>query len=266
MTAKYDKIGVDYNLTRKADPYLTQQLLYHLQPTKNGRYLDIGCGTGNYTHAFQKKGYDFMGVDPSKVMLDRARRKNQEIVWKIGSAENTGLLESSFDGIIGSLTIHHWTNLELAFLELFKILKPNRRIVILTSTPIQMKGYWLNHYFPKMLLDSIVQMPSMEQVKEAITLSGFEFLETHKYFIQPNLEDHFLYCGKHNPELYFDERIRSGISSFSSLSNRTEVKNGLLRLREDIDSGEIKNVMKTYENDFGDYLFIIGKTPLGPKV
>jgi ubiquinone/menaquinone biosynthesis C-methylase UbiE len=266
MEVKYDKIGIDYNLTRKADKYLTEQLLYHLQPTKNGKYLDIGCGTGNYTNELQKNGFDFIGIDPSELMLEKAKAKNDKIDWKIGLAENTGLPENFVDGIIGSLTIHHWTDLKIGFSELNSVLKPNGRIVIFTSTPKQMKGYWLNHYFPKMLSDSIIQMPTLEKVKAAMTDSGIEFLETHKYFIKPDLEDQFLYCGKQNPELYFDEQIRHGISSFSSLSNRTEVNNGLLELRKDIDSGKVEKIIESYENDFGDYLYIIGKKPAGNKV
>lgn len=66
-------------------------------------------------------------------------------------------------------------------------------------------------------------MPTLEKVKTAMKDSGIEFLKTHKYFIKPDLEDQFLYCGKQNPELYFDDQIRHGISSFSSLANRTEV-------------------------------------------
>ncbi|MCK8481706.1 class I SAM-dependent methyltransferase [Psychroserpens algicola] len=261
MNAKYDNIGVNYNLTRKADKYLTKQILSHLQPIKNGTYLDIGCGTGNYTNELQKNGCNVIGIDPSKLMLEKAKLQNDKIDWRIGSAENTGLPENFVNGIIGTLTIHHWKNLKTAFSELNKVLKTNGRIVIFTSTPEQMKGYWLNHYFPKMLSDSIIQMPTIAKVKKAMKDSGIVYLESHKYFIKSDLEDQFLYCGKQNPELYFDENIRNGISSFSSLSNRTEVTNGLMKLRKDIDNGKIKEIIKSYENDFGDYLYLIGQKP-----
>ena len=263
MEVKYDKIGTDYNLTRKADKYLTEQLLKHLQPKENGKYLDIGCGTGNYTNELQKNGFKFIGIDPSEKMLEKAELKNAEIDWQIGFAENTELPENYVDGIIGSLTIHHWTDLKIGFSQLYRVLKPNGRIVIFTSTPNQMKGYWLNHYFPKMLSDSIIQMPTLNKIKKAMNGGGIEFLETHKYFIKPDLKDQFLYCGKQNPELYFNKQIRHGISSFSSLANRAEVKQGLTKLRNDIDRGKIKGIITTYENDFGDYLYIIGKKPAG---
>ena len=259
MSTKYNKIGVNYNQTRKADPYLTEQLLKHLNPTKDGLYLDIGCGTGNYTNEFEKRGFNFIGIDPSIEMLQNAHSKNQNIQWQIGTAEKTDLPKESVDGIIGTLTIHHWTNLERACSELNYILKPKGKIVIFTSTPQQMKGYWLNHYFPKMLEDSMVQMPTFKAVEDALLSTGLNVVTTETYSIKPDLEDQFLYCGKQNPELYFDESIRHGISSFSALANKEEVEKGLVNLRIDIDSEKINDIIKSYENDLGDYLYIIAE-------
>jgi len=89
--------------------------------------------------------------------------------------------------------------------------------------------------------------------------NDIKILDTVKYFIKPDLEDHFLYCGKHNPELYFEDRIRQGISSFSSLANRAEIESGLSKLKADIDSGKIDEIIRSYENDLGDYLFVIAR-------
>jgi len=261
MKIKYDEIGKEYNLTRKADSLLTENLIKFLAPKTEGIYLDIGCGTGNYTDKFHKRGFRFIGIDPSERMLKKAKNKNSEIDWRIGSAENTGLPPNCVDGIIGSLTIHHWTNLSRGFKGLHSVLKPEGTIVIFTSTPRQMKGYWLNHYFPKMLKDSINQMPDLETVTRIMKNAGFEITKLEDYFIQPDLEDKFLYCGKHNPEQYFDEQIRNGISSFSSLSNKVEVDKGLSELRLDITTGKIKEIIRSYENQLGDYKYIIGKKP-----
>lgn len=261
MEIKYDTIGANYNQSRKADKYLAGRLLFHLNPKKNACYLDIGCGTGNYTNEFQKKGFQFIGIDPSEKMLQIAREKNQQTEWRPGTAENTNLENNKVDGIIAFLTIHHWTDLPKAFAELYRVLKENGRIVIFTSSPKQMKAYWLNHYFPLMLHDSIIQMPSYKSVGSAMSDNGFEIIETEKYSVKPDLEDHFLYCGKQNPELYFDENVRHGISSFSSLANREEVERGLAELKKDMQNGKINEVMNAHEKDLGDYLFIIGRKP-----
>jgi ubiquinone/menaquinone biosynthesis C-methylase UbiE len=258
MEIKYDKIGINYNFTRRADKYLTGRLFYHLQPNMNGVYLDIGCGTGNYTNEFQKKGFKFIGIDPSEEMLKKAKEKYPKIDWRTGMSENTGLKNESIDGIIAVLTIHHWTNLYQGFNDLHRILKRGGKIVIFTSSPEQMKGYWLNYYFPKMLKDSINEMPSKEDAIKIMNKTGLEIMAKEPYSIKSDLNDLFLYSGKHKPELYLKPEVRNGISSFSQFSNSEEINDGLDKLQMDIQNNTICSIMKSYENDLGDYLFIVG--------
>lgn len=257
--AKYDEIGKNYDATRKADTYLVNRLFHHLDVQKGKKYLDIGCGTGNYTIALSHKEVNLIGIDPSAEMLAIAKSKSEKVNWLIGEAENIPLANKSIEGIIGSLTIHHWTNLELGFKELNRVLNKNGFLTIFTSTPKQMEGYWLNHYFPKMLKDSMIQMPSFKKIESAMLSNGFEIIETEKYFIQPDLGDLLLYSGKHNPQLYFAEKTRKGISSFSSLAYDDEVESGLKKLANDIASNKIEEVMSSYKNQNGDYLFIKAK-------
>ena len=259
MEAKYDQIGKQYNRTRKAAPYLLERLHHHLDSRAGGHYLDIGCGTGNYTIKLQARGGRFTGVDPSERMLEKARSKSPAIQWLKGVAEAIPLPDASVNGIVGSLTTHHWSDLEQGFKELYRVLEPGGQMVIFTAAPAQMRGYWLNHYFPDMLEKSCQQMPTFDRLSTAITQAGFTALDTEKYFIQPDLQDLFLYSGKHQPDLYLQEAIRQGISSFSALSNQTEVAAGLLRLEADIQSGKITSIINRYENEDGDYLFVTAK-------
>jgi ubiquinone/menaquinone biosynthesis C-methylase UbiE len=260
---KYDEIGIDYNLTRKADPFIASRLLYHLSPTSTGLYLDIGCGTGNYTSAINEKGISLIGIDPSQEMLDKAKAKNNSIDWRMGKAENLPLENECVNGVMASLTLHHWNSLAVGFKELNRVLLPNGKLVMLTATPKQMEGYWLNHYFPKMLKDSIEQMPAFQQIEQNLTINGFKIMETEPYSIQPDLQDLFLYAGKHDPSLYLNEQVRHGISSFSNLANAEEVAKGLLLLQQDMETGKVNDIIKSYENTTGDYLFIVAnKNPL----
>jgi len=253
---KYDKIGTGYNSTRQADPHLTERLLHYLKPKIDRFYLDIGCGTGNYTISLADKGFKFIGVEPSEKMLTHAKSRNPNIKWLLGTAEQIPSGDKVFDGIIATLTIHHWSDLNKAFVEINRVLAENGRLVLFTSTPEQMKGYWLNHYFPKMLYSSIVQMPSLSNIQKAIEQTELEITNIEKYFIKDDLQDFFLYVGKNNPSRYFDETIRHGISSFSSLANINEVKQGLLTLRNDIDNQLFNKIKDQYANEMGDYLFI----------
>lgn len=257
MASKYDRIGTNYNRTRKADPYLLGRMLHHLAPTPNGHYLDVGCGTGNYTNALAKQGFKFTGVDPSEAILTKAWMQSANVNWLKGKAENLDLPNQFFAGINANLTIHHWDDLEQGFQELYRVLKPGGRLVVFTSTPAQMRGYWLCHYFPKMLADSIEQMPELAKVESAIKLAGFQNIIYENYEIRPDLKDQFLYCGKAQPEHYFNEAIRQGISSFSDLANQPEIEAGLQALQADLASWDFKKVQLDYQNNLGDYKFIV---------
>ena len=257
IEVKYDKIGTGYNSTRQADPYLTSRLFSLLRPRNDKLYLDIGCGTGNYTCILADKGLNFTGVDPAEKMLAKAKSRIQKVKWLHGTAEQIPTGDRTFDGIIATLTIHHWTDIKKAFTELNRVLADNGRIVIFTSTPEQMKGYWLNHYFPKMLYSSIVQMPSLDTVQNAADEARLKISGIEKYLVRDDLKDCFLYVGKNMPEYYFDEQIRGGISSFSSLANVDEVKQGLTKLRSDLDNDRFGQIKAQYESELGDYLFMV---------
>ena len=77
--ALYDRIGVGYDDTRQADPYLRSRLIHHLRPSPNGRYLDIGSGTGNYTLAMHQADVEIYGLEISPIMLEAAKRKASAI-------------------------------------------------------------------------------------------------------------------------------------------------------------------------------------------
>ena len=187
MSKIYNKIGIGYNETRMADDFLVERIFDLLSPhdfsNHQKTYLDIGCGTGNYTIALAQRGLHFIGIEPSEKMLEIAKAKNDQMDWRYGHAEKIPLDNQSVDGAIGTLTMHHWTDLDKGFAEIFRVLKPGNRFVILTATPQQMTGYWLHHYFPKMLQTSMEVMPAFSVVESNLLNNGFTNIETEKYSV-----------------------------------------------------------------------------------
>lgn len=255
----YDSIGIGYNTTRCADPYLSERVYQLLNPESGKLYLDIGCGTGNYTIALAKRGISLWGIDPSEKMLNEAKSKNPEVHWQIGSAENIPLQDDLFDGAIATLTIHHWNDLNTSFKELHRVLKSGSRLVIFHSTPKQMNGYWLNHYFPNTISEATDKMASLSTIESALKSAGFKITYTENYFVQDELQDLFLYSCKNKPHLCLDNKIRNGISTFRLTSNQEEVELGLRKLQKDIDNNTFESVKSKFENDLGDYLFILAE-------
>lgn len=144
---QYDEIAEGYATTRRADPQIAAALRQHLGVHAAGRYLDIGCGTGNYTRALAACGGDWTGVDVSQRMLDQARASNSGVRWLVADAGELPFADGCFDGAIATLVIHHLAALQGPLGEARRVLRSGR-LVIFTAFPEQMRSYWLSHYFP----------------------------------------------------------------------------------------------------------------------
>ena len=164
--------------------------------------------------------------------------------------------DNSFDGAICTMALHHLASLLPVFRETFRVIARGR-LVIFTATAEQMRGYWLNEYFPVAMSRSTTQMPSLDVVLDSLTGAGFTLECTEKYDVLPDLQDLFLYAGKERPEFYLDEEMRRGISTFSTLSDPEELAAGCQRLSRDVASGRINEVAESYRNDGGDYIFVV---------
>ena len=255
--ALYEIIGQGYDQTRKADSSVTARLMHHLDDTPGQKWLDLGCGTGNYTAALAQAGADIVGVDPSEDMLRQAREKYPAMTWTQGQAEALPFADESFDGAITTLTIHLWDNLIKGFQEINRVIKPGGRLVIFTSMPHQMKGYWLNEYFPSVIAQSMRMMPGFDSLQATLGRGGWRLTATEKFFVTKDLQDLMFYSGKHRPELYLESTVRSSISYFAAAENQAAVDQGLERLKADLESGAFEAVRERYANSFGDYMFIV---------
>jgi ubiquinone/menaquinone biosynthesis C-methylase UbiE len=255
----YDRIGKTYDTTRHADPGIAKQLAHHLRAVPGQKYLDLACGTGNYAYALASLiGAEFHGVDQSDFMIRKARSKGDKVLFRLGQGENLPFESNTFAGATCVLALHHFQEIPLVFREIARVLKSGR-FVIFTADTDQMRTYWLNEYFPKMMSAAINRMPTLAQVTAALKTAGFATVQTEPFHVTPDLRDLFLFAGKHRPEMYLDPRIRSGMSGFAQLAGQCEVDEGCRRLAADIDSGRIKKIIQEHENPKGEYLFVVAE-------
>lgn len=261
VSAEYNRIGDSYDMTRRADSAIEQALADYLNLRGAGQYLDIGCGTGNYTCALAGQGGAWTGLDPSALMLEAARVKSDNIVWHLGAAENLPFEDAGFDGAICTLAVHHFTDISRGFAEIGRVLKPGARLVIFTVTPTQTQAYWLNRYFPKMLEADRKTLPTLAALEAAAKFGGLEVIGTFPYFISEATQDFFFYSGKFRPSLYLSEAVRQGMSCFRLLAHKDELAGGLAQLEADIASGAIAEHIANSQNEIGDYCFFIAEKP-----
>ncbi len=266
MVTLYDRIGGGYDASRRADPYLTGRLLAHLRPAPGEQYLDAACGTGNYTLALAAAGVAVVGADVSARMIATAKAKGTAAggdqsppYWLVADMAALPFGTRTFAGATCTLAIHHFADLTAAFAEVGYVVRAGGRFVLLTATPDRMSRYWLARYFPEMIARSAAQMPALEAVAAALRAAGFMRITTEPYTVRPDLQDLFLYSGKHRPAIYLDPVVRASISSFANLAPEEEVSEGCDRLARDIAAGHIDHAIAEAEHDSGDYLFIVAE-------
>jgi ubiquinone/menaquinone biosynthesis C-methylase UbiE len=116
--------------------------LANIQPGE--RALDVGCGTGTLAVLAKQTtpGADIHGIDAASDMINRARSKarqaNIDVDFDLGLVENLQVADGAVDIVMNSLMMHHLPSTELqekALREMFRVLKPGGRVLIVDFEP-----------------------------------------------------------------------------------------------------------------------------------
>ena len=255
MEPLYDRIGSTYARSRCAGQGIVQLLAHELQLDPASAYLDLACGTGSYTMALSALSGTWSAIDASEAMLTQARGKPSSVAWTQSNADLLPFADRAFDGAICTLAIHHFDGLEAPFAEVYRTLRAGS-FVLFTGLAEQMQSYWLVHYFPEMMERAIANMPSESVVRKALTRAGFQTITVTPFFVSNQLQDLFLYAGKHRPQLYLEPSVRANMSSFARLTSAQELQVGLARLKADLQSGAFAAVKNRFATEMGDYAVV----------
>jgi demethylmenaquinone methyltransferase/2-methoxy-6-polyprenyl-1,4-benzoquinol methylase len=99
------------------------------------RVLDACCGTGDLALADLRAGAGtVVGLDFSKAMLERARRKSPTVEWLEGDMLALPFDASSFDGVTVGFGVRNVDDLEAGLRELRRVLRPGGRLGVLEIT------------------------------------------------------------------------------------------------------------------------------------
>ncbi len=90
----------------------------------NGSGLEIGMGTGRFSAPLGI----LQGIEPSQAMAEVARKKGLDVV--IGVAEDLPYKDSHFDFCLMVTTVCFLDDIDLAFREAYRVLKPHGPLVI----------------------------------------------------------------------------------------------------------------------------------------
>jgi ubiquinone/menaquinone biosynthesis C-methylase UbiE len=135
----FDKWALDYDnsilqhiVFKTSHEMLIKEILVNNGGKK--KVLDVGCGTGEFVYKLAEyfKKYEVHGIDLSKEMINKASNKSgfENAKFEIGDVENMPYPDNTYDIITCSHSFHHYPNKDKAMAEMYRILKPNGRVMI----------------------------------------------------------------------------------------------------------------------------------------
>ncbi len=134
--------------------------------------LDLGCGTGRFSEALAIRfDAEVVGLDPSKKMLEQARRKRRDprIRYELGRGEGIPLPNNSVDLIFMSMVFHHFNNPTLAAREARRVLRDGGTVFLRAGTCESISSYPYVDFFPEsraILEDCLSSSTSIRRVFE----------------------------------------------------------------------------------------------------
>lgn len=169
ISGRYDflnhllSLGIDIRWRRKAILELTE-----IRPKL---ILDVATGTGDFAiQALDLQPDKVIGIDISEGMLDVGRKKmkerhlDQKIELRSGDSENIPFEENKFDAVIVAFGVRNFENLEKGLAEIFRVVKPGGKVVILEfSKPSHFPFKQLYNFYFKFVLPKIGRLISQDQ-------------------------------------------------------------------------------------------------------
>jgi ubiquinone/menaquinone biosynthesis C-methylase UbiE len=102
--------------------------------------LDIGGNTGKITQSYSNNCKEVVVLEPKRNVIEYGRAHRPHIKFIEGGAENIPLPDEYFDKVVASASLHHFSDQDSALEEMKRVLKPNRKIIILEIDPNTPRG------------------------------------------------------------------------------------------------------------------------------
>jgi ubiquinone/menaquinone biosynthesis C-methylase UbiE len=102
---------------------------------KDKKVLDVGCGNGYVLSKYATEGADVHGVDLTQAAIDltckRFENLNLNGNFRVADAQALPFSDDTFDCVCSMGVLHHVPNTQKAVDEIFRVLKPGGRLIVM---------------------------------------------------------------------------------------------------------------------------------------
>ncbi|UII23086.1 bifunctional demethylmenaquinone methyltransferase/2-methoxy-6-polyprenyl-1,4-benzoquinol methylase UbiE [Fulvivirga ligni] len=169
ISKKYDFLN--HFLSMGIDIVWRKKAIKMLKSHQPKQILDIATGTADFAIESLKLNPDaVIGVDISEGMLEVGRKKLKErkldhkIELRLGDSEKLLFDDNKFDAVIVSFGVRNFENLEKGLSDMFRVLKPGGKVVILEfSRPAKFPFKNIYNFYFKAILPKIGKVISKDR-------------------------------------------------------------------------------------------------------
>lgn len=130
------------------DQYIYPKIKKWQSEVKPRKILEVGCGQGICSNYFSLENTNYIGIEPSETLLNRAKTyyNSDHKKYILGNIYNLPLPEKNVDSVILVNVLLHLENINLAAQELSRVLENGGHYLIITANPSHYNE-WENFFY-----------------------------------------------------------------------------------------------------------------------
>lgn len=202
-----------YRHRNRDDAEQQSQLIIHtLHPAPNTAILDLACGEGRYTALLKEKGYNVVGVDISKTLIQSGCTKYPGLDLRVGDMR---CIDGHYDLILSLFTSFGYFDTD----------EENQKVIHSIYNALNPNGvYWLD-FFNAPMVEAELEPYSVSQIGPGIEAVAYrkiedgriikdihfrkngwekQYRESVRLFTRQQLEQMFRQCGFHILHVFGD--------------------------------------------------------------
>ena len=175
--ADYDSVAGAYDRRYERNDYAGVEravLAFAAGLPATAGVLEVGCGTGHWLAALAGGAALVAGVDPSRGMLERARRAAPDALLVRARAEALPWRSASVDRVVCVNAFHHFADKAAFVAEARRVLRPGGGLLIVGLDPHTGRDqWWVYDYFPRALELDRGRYPPAPAIRALLARVGF---------------------------------------------------------------------------------------------